>query len=83
MSRSRHPNKEIEKALQYAEKLNWRVEKRTGHAWGMIFCPEGHADHKMCVWSTPKNPQNHAKQIIRFVNKCEPDSKGSLEEGSE
>ena len=69
MARDRHPNKEVEAAIQYAESLGWKVRKQ-GH-WGRLYCP--HADRDGCqlgVNGTPKNAGNHAKQIIRIVDRC-------------
>ena len=34
MTRSRHPNKEIEHALQYAQTHGWRIVPGGSHAWG-------------------------------------------------
>jgi hypothetical protein len=71
MARPRHPNKHIEKAVQYAEAMGWRVELSQGHAWGRLFCP--HATPEGCiisVWSTPRNPENHARHIRREVDQC-------------
>lgn len=71
--RVKHPNKEIEVAIQYAESKGWRY-KETGvsaHAWGRLLCPLRTRDgHQMSVWSTPRNRQVHAEQIRRFVDKC-------------
>ncbi len=39
MQRKKHPNKEIEQALQYAEQHGWQVEPGGNHAWGKIYCP--------------------------------------------
>ena len=39
MGRLRHPNKHIEKAIQYAEQQGWRVEISNGHDWGRLFLP--------------------------------------------
>ncbi len=69
--RPRHPNKHIEAAVRYAETLGWQVELSHGHAWGRIFCP--HQDRGGCiksVWSTPHNPQRHAREICHAVNNC-------------
>lgn len=47
--RPRHPNKDIEQALKYAESKGWRYQEsgNSAHAWGRILCPlasrEGHA----------------------------------------
>jgi hypothetical protein len=38
-----------------------------GHGWGYLRCP---ADgQRLSVWSTPKNADNHAKQIRRFITR--------------
>ena len=78
MARSKHSNKDIEAALQHAEKHGWRVEKagKSGHAWGRIYCPANDSDCRcgeFCIssiWSTPKSASNHAKQIRRVVDNC-------------
>lgn len=69
--RSRHPNKEIESAVSYAEELEWTCEMASGHAWGRLYCP--HNDVNGCiisVWSTPRNPEGHARRIKRLVDRC-------------
>ena len=69
MSRSRHPDKEIEEAVAYAENLGWSLRKQ-GH-WGRLYCAK--ADRDGCqigVHGTPKNCGNHARQIIRAVDRC-------------
>lgn len=72
--RPKHHNKEIEQAIRYAESKGWRYQAtgHSAHAWGRILCPlatrEGHA---ISIWSTPKNAQNHAKQIKRNVDDCD------------
>jgi hypothetical protein len=76
MHRDVHPKKEIEAALQHAEALGWRVKVGGSHAWGRIFCPYNSADCRcgeFCItsiWSTPKNPGNHARAIRRVVDHC-------------
>lgn len=71
MARPRHPNKHIEKAIRYAESLGWRVEICGGHAWGRLYCPEGSRQGCIVgVWSTPRNPENHARHIWREVDLC-------------
>lgn len=74
MARTRHPNQEIETALQHAENNGWRVETGSGHCWGRICCPE---NNKSCrngmhcitsIWSTPRNASNHARQLRRIVD---------------
>lgn len=71
ISRSRHPNAAIEKAVQYAEQQGWRVEMSKGHAWGRLYCP--HSTREGCiisVWSTPRVPDNHARHIRKTVDSC-------------
>ena len=79
MPRPKHPNKHVEEALQEAEERGWRVEKREGrgHAWGRMYCPGGsRGDCIMSVWSTPRNPENHARQIRHRVEQCEHEQGG-------
>ena len=69
MSRPRHSKKEVEDAVAYAESLGWTC-REMGH-WGRLFC--AHADRDGCqigVNGTPKSPGNHAKQIVRAVDRC-------------
>ncbi len=72
--RRRHPNKEIEEAVRYAEKHGW-VYKDSGdsaHAWGILLCPlHTREGHRVCIWSTPRNAFNHAQQIQKAVDKCQ------------
>ncbi len=76
MARSRHPCKEIEAALRYAELHGWRVEQGGSHAWGQIYCPFNSRDCRcgdfcrVSIWSTPRSPENHAKAIRRVVAHC-------------
>lgn len=73
MPRKKHPNKIIEEALDFAIKLGWRYQKvgNSAHAWGRLLCPRDSREGcSMSIWSTPKNPESHAKQIIRRVKQC-------------
>ncbi|EIK46644.1 hypothetical protein O59_000665 [Cellvibrio sp. BR] len=76
MPRRKHPHKTIEAALDYAEQHGWQVEPGGSHAWGKIYCPFNDQQCRcgeFCIasiWSTPKNPENHAKQIRRVVDNC-------------
>ena len=72
--RNKHPNKEIEVAIQYAEKLGWeyRDSGNSSHAWGRLFCPLHTRDgHQISIYTTPKNPTNFARLIRLRVDKCE------------
>lgn len=71
MSRPRHPNKAIESAVQYAESLGWVAEISNGHAWGHLYCPFSSREGcRLSVWSTPRRPENHARQLRREIDKC-------------
>lgn len=76
MPRNKHPKKEIERALAYAESRGWRLEIGGAHAWGKMYCPANDRDCRcgeFCIasiWSTPKSVDNHARQIRRVVDNC-------------
>lgn len=80
MARTKHPSKDIESALQELEALGWSVEEakgRSAHSWGYVLCPAnaGNACRsgvfcRMSVWSTPRNPRNHAHELIRKASGC-------------
>ena len=68
-ARDRHPNKEVEEAVRYAEAQGWTVRKQ-GH-WGRIYCAQ--ADRDGCqigVNGTPRDGDAHARQIKRAVDRC-------------
>ncbi len=73
MRRKKHPNKEIEDAIQYAEQQGWRYKKAgdSAHAWGRLLCPlQDRNGCSMSIWSTPRNTDTHAKQIYRRIDVC-------------
>lgn len=73
MGRGRHPNKEIENAIRYAEKNGWTYKHSGGssHAWGRMYCPlHAREGHQLSIWATPSNPYAHARMIRRVVDKC-------------
>lgn len=83
MARSRHPDKEIEEAVSYAEALGWSVVPVSGHAWGRLYCAHNDRDGcKVSVWSTPKNGGNHARAVVRAVNRCPHQEKEENDEES-
>nr|WP_315043066.1 hypothetical protein [uncultured Moraxella sp.] len=47
---------------------------KSAHAFCRLRCVLGHSENQMSIWSTPKNPENHAKQIIRKVSQCQSDN---------
>lgn len=69
----RHPNKDIQSAVDYALSKNWSLVIGSGksHAWGRLMCLYGkRGGCIISVWSTPQVPENHAKKIIKSVDKC-------------
>ena len=38
MPRPRHPNKEIESAVKYAEAHGWEYVRQGSHVWGVLHC---------------------------------------------
>ena len=85
--RKKHPNKEIEAAVCYAEERGWRVIEKSGHAWGSLVCPQNSVDCRcglfcqMSVWSTPRNPEGHARQLRQKVDGCIYQNQGDLNQG--
>lgn len=73
---AQHPNKEIQAAIEYAEKHHWRIEKASGHAWGRMYCPNNNPECRCgehcisSIWSTPRDNDVHARQIRRVVDNC-------------
>lgn len=75
--RPKHPNKEIEEAILYAEENGWvcKDSGKSAHAWGRLLCPlHTREGHQMSIWSTPRSTFNHAQQIKRLVDKCQHDT---------
>jgi hypothetical protein len=70
--RTKHPKKDVEGALTFAEEHGWLVRPTaSGHRWGEMTC--GYADLDRCrvsIWSTPKNPGNHASRLRQKVRNC-------------
>lgn len=72
----KHPNKEINAAIEYAKSKDWKVETCNGHAWGQMFCPKNSPECRCgehcitSIWSTPRNPEDHARKLRRIVDKC-------------
>lgn len=65
MARERHPRKQVETALRFAEEEGCQIEVlHSGHSWGHVVAPNC---QRFGVWSTPKNADVAAKMIRRFV----------------
>jgi hypothetical protein len=73
MPRKKHPDKNIEASVVYAEERGW-IYKESGnssHAWGRLLCPlHTREGHQMSIWTTPRNTYNHAEQIKKLVDRC-------------
>lgn len=77
MARSQHPDKDIEAAVAYAEAHGWEFVRTGSHAWGVLRCPRrGRDGHQKSVYSTPRNPCAHAKDLRRAVDACGHDRGG-------
>jgi len=68
-----HPNKHIREAIDYAIQRGWTLKKSgsRAHTWGMLYCRL--RDREGCrraVYSTPRVPEAHAKDIRRAVDRC-------------
>lgn len=67
ISRGRHPKKEVADALHRADGAGLLVIPiHRSHRWGEVQCESCKASRD--VWTSPRNPGTHAKQIDRFVN---------------
>jgi hypothetical protein len=71
-----HPDKHIRAAIHYAVLNGWEFHPggKSAHCFGRLCCgiPQ-HKEHMMSVWSTPANGVNHARQIMRMVDRCLPE----------
>ncbi|MBB2968713.1 hypothetical protein FHX33_003489 [Leifsonia aquatica] len=70
VSKGRHSKSAVAKALDALPSGRFDIDPvRNGHRWASVVCRECTASFS--VWSTPKNADNHAKQIERFAAKHE------------
>lgn len=71
--RKKHPSKEIEAVIKYAEKQGWRYQEsgKSSHAWGQLLCPfSGRKGCIVSIWSTPSDPSDHATELMQHVRNC-------------
>lgn len=86
MTRTKHPQKDVEAALAHAETQGWRIEIGGAHAWGKMYCPYNDEECRCgihcitSIWSTPKNPGNFAKALRLVVVNCTTHRKNSDQE---
>ena len=89
MARRTHPKKEVDEALDHAEANGWRIVEGGSHAWGKMYCPYNDSECRcgeFCIasiWSTPKNPGNHARALRRVVDNCTTHRKALTEPDSQ
>jgi len=70
---SSHPNKHIREAMKFAQNNGWRFEKASAraHIYGTMYCPHSGRDGcRFRVYSTPSDPEEHARKLIREVEQC-------------
>lgn len=66
-----HPNKHIREAIKYAERHGWTFTPSASHIFGTLWCRGGERDGcRQPVYSTPRVPEAHAKDIRRAVDRC-------------
>ena len=72
VTRARHPKKEVEDALTQLEEAKWTITATSsGHRWGVARCSESNrAGCQVSIWSTPRNPGSHARQLLQKLDRC-------------
>ena len=66
-----HSKKEVRHALNDAVAAGFLVKESGGHghSWGYINCQYAECMGRMSVWSTPRDQDDHAEQIRRFIRR--------------
>jgi hypothetical protein len=79
VSKGRHAKPAVADALDAAKEFDHLqvVDNHKGHRWGWVICLDCHRGRADCgypgdpgsftVYCTPSSPDNHAKQIARFI----------------
>ena len=68
-----HPNKHIREAVDYALSRGWRLVKPgpRAHAWRRLYrTPQTRGGCIISVYSTPRVPENHARDIRHRADGC-------------
>lgn len=67
-----HQNKDIRKAIQYAQSHGWTYVLVSGnsHLKGILLCPRSVPACSISIYGTPRNPTTAAKRIREKVDKC-------------
>jgi hypothetical protein len=75
VSRGRHPKKPIADALADVARPGLDVEEiHRGHRWGVLSCTV--CGDSLAIWSTPRVPENLARQIRRFADRHQHEEQG-------
>jgi hypothetical protein len=81
VSAGRHQKKEVADALKRATDSGLLVEEiHRGHRWGEVSCPA--CGDSLSIWSTPRDPGTHGKQIDRFTVRHQHSLPSSTETGT-
>ena len=69
---AKHPKKSIREAITHAEQRGWTFAKAgpRAHIFGTLRCQFGHRECLLFVYSTPRSPDRHARDIRRAVDRC-------------
>lgn len=66
VSAGRHPKNPINSAIENLDGTQFEVDQvHHGHRWGIVRCKNCGATR--AIWSTPRVPENNAKDIVRFA----------------
>lgn len=67
VARWSHPRKQVLDALDDAAAAGLKIIPAAprAHRWGRVECPS--CGEHLSVWSTPRNADDHAKDIRRFI----------------
>ncbi len=64
--RSKHPKKELESVLLWAESQGWRVTRGKGYYMRWCPCPE---QHKRTVKLSPSHPR-YRRELLGWLERC-------------
>ncbi|GHH70026.1 hypothetical protein GCM10017772_15990 [Promicromonospora soli] len=74
VSAGRHPRNAINAVIGELPHNVEVVPIHKGHRWGALKCAT--CDATEAIWSTPRNADNHARSLLRFVAKHLHDEEG-------
>lgn len=81
MARDRHPRKELEAVVEYAEEQGWEIRLGKRHAKFKLYCKHHDRDGcKVPVWGTPVDVNDHAKDVRRAIDRCPHRNEGGEDE---